>query len=184
MQFCINDFIETNTNIFTEKGLIDISKFKWLNLSFDKIPNFNFLEFTDEHNKLREVIDFDLSRFCELEIMKNKWTILANMSNHENILKRIKSLFEPCFIVQKVLYDDVGYYLFKIFLIAAIPGIILKFTLGKISSGDELGIQIEVLDTEKKISNEVKKNCLIYDRKNSLQTRIGDILVFYISKNK
>jgi hypothetical protein len=118
MKFCIDDYIETTINIFTDKGLIDLTTFKWMNPNINTIPNFNFLEFSNDHNKMREVLDFDLSRFCELEIMKNKWNDLSNMLNHESILKKIQILFEPYFLVQKVLYDDVGYYLFKIFLVA------------------------------------------------------------------
>jgi len=122
MQFSLNDVAEININLFTDKGIIDINSFKWLNLNEDKIPQFNFLEFTNDHNKLREVLDFDLSRFCEMEIMKNKWTDLGHNENYENIIKKIKFLFEPNFIIQKVLWDDVGYHLFKIFLIAAEKG--------------------------------------------------------------
>ncbi len=66
---------------------------------------------------------------------------------------------------------------FNIYIISTI----LK---GKIQSSNELGIQIEVVDIKEKLSNEVKKNCLIFDRKNELQCRVGDLLIFYISKNK
>jgi hypothetical protein len=122
MQFCINDNAEININLFTDKGIIDISKYKFMNLKINKIPNFNFLEFSNDHNKLREVLDFDLSRFCEMEIMKNKWTEIMHLENYENIIKRLKNLFEPKFVIQKILWDDVGYHLFKIFLIAAEKG--------------------------------------------------------------
>lgn len=123
MQFCVNDIAEININLFTDKGIIDLNDFKWLNLKISKVPQFNFLEFTNDHNKQREVLDFDLSRFCEMEIMKNKWTDLIHMENYENIIKKLKNLFEPNFIIQKVLWDDVGYHLFKIFLIASEKGI-------------------------------------------------------------
>lgn len=49
---------------------------------------------------------------------------------------------------------------------------------------EELGISLNVLNAEDKISNEVKKNSLIFDRKNELQCRVGDIVVIYMSKNK
>jgi hypothetical protein len=122
MQFCVDDYIEININLFTEKGLVEFPNFKWMSIGVNSIPSFNFLEFSNEHNKNREVLDFDLSRFCELEIMKNKWTELKNMQNSEQILTKIKSLFEPHLLVQRVLYDDVGYYLFKIFLVANSTG--------------------------------------------------------------
>ena len=116
--------MEININILTEKGIIDFDNFKWIPLSVADIPNFNFFEFSSEHNKLREVLDFDLSRFCEMEIMKNKWTAINNLNNSQNIFQKIESMFEPCFIVQKVVYDDVGYYLFKIYLEASRPGLL------------------------------------------------------------
>ncbi len=122
MQFCLDDYVETNIHIFTEKGIVDFFSFKWMPLNLKNIPNFNFLEFSNDHNKNREVLDFDLSRFCELEIVKNKWNDIQNMANSDNIFKKIKSLFEPYLIVQKVLYDDVGYFLFKIYLIANAAG--------------------------------------------------------------
>jgi hypothetical protein len=124
MQFCIEDYVEFNVNLFTEKGLVDFFSFKWASVNCNNIPNFNFLEFSNEHNKNREVLDFDLSRFCELEIVKNKWNGIHNMTNSDNILKKIKTLFEPFLIVQKVLYDDVGYFVFKIYLIANSKGTI------------------------------------------------------------
>ena len=119
----MGDIIELTVNIFTNKGLINIEPFQWFPLHTRKIPSLNFLEFSNDHNTNREVLDFDLSRFCELEIMKNKWNDINNISNSQNIIKKIKSLFEPTFLVQKVLYDDVGYFLFKIFLIANSKGI-------------------------------------------------------------
>lgn len=122
MKFCIEDCIENTINIFTEKGLINFSSVEWIPINITTIPKFNFLEFSNEHNNNREVLDFDLSRFCELEIMKNKWNEIYNMPNHEIIFKKIKNLFEPIFFVQKILYDDVGYYLFKIFLFAGTKG--------------------------------------------------------------
>jgi hypothetical protein len=55
--------------------------------------------------------------------------------------------------------------------------------LGEIYSG-EVGIILKVLDADEKFSNEIKKNCLIFDRKNELQCRVGDNIIFYVSKNK
>ena len=95
---------------------------------------------------------------------------------NENIIKKLKSLFEPNFIIQKVLWDDVGYYLFKIFLIAS--------QKGRLKSSNEIGIKISIKNIDEPLINEVKKNCLLFDGKNQIQIRIGDILVFYISKNK
>ena len=48
------------------------------------------------------------------------------MENYEAVLEKIKILFEPYFIIQKVLFEDVGYFMFKIFLVAASIGIIFE----------------------------------------------------------
>jgi len=49
---------------------------------------------------------------------------------------------------------------------------------------EALGINIEVVDFSEPIINEVKKNGLVYEQSNSFQLRIGDILVFYLAKNR
>jgi len=90
MKFCYGDYIDTTINLFTEKGIVNINSFKWMTATMTKTPSINFLEFSNDHNKLREVLDFDLSRFCELEIMKNKWNDLSNLLNNQKILNKIK----------------------------------------------------------------------------------------------
>ena len=44
-------------------------------------------------------------------------------------------------------------------------------------------MKIKVLDLNEDKSNETKKNNLVFDRKNEIQMHIGDVMVFYISKN-
>lgn len=122
MQFCLGDLIETNVNMFTDKGMIDASQLSWLPISINKSNNLNFLEYSTENTKMRELIDFDLSRFCEHEIIKNKWRPLSHLNSAEMILTRVKNLFEPTLLVQKIFFDDIGYYLFKIFLIGSTKG--------------------------------------------------------------
>lgn len=125
----------------------------------------------------REVLDFDCTRFCELEIVKSKWlNIQGNLTDYDLIMNKIITLFDPCFQIDNVWFDDIGYLIFKIHLTAIKKGILNSYI--------ELGILIEVKGEKEPISNEVKKNFLIYDRKNELEVRIGDTLVFYLSKNK
>ena len=57
----------------------------------------------------------------------------------------------------------------------AIPGII--------GPDDEIGMKIKVINLNENKSNETKKNNLVFDRKNEIQMYIGDVIVFYISKN-
>lgn len=55
---------------------------------------------------------------------------------------------------------------------------------GVVSNKEEIGIGLEVVEKNKPLRNEVKKNYLIYDHSNDLQIRVGDHLVFYYSVNK
>ena len=121
ISFCENDNIELNVNILSERGLVEFNSFIWQKLYLEKTPSFNFLEFKENH-KYREIFDFDLTRFCEIEILKNKWSDITNIENSENIIEKINILFCPFFIIQKILFEDVGYLMFKIFLLAANPG--------------------------------------------------------------
>ena len=75
------------------------------------------------------------------------------------------------------MFNNVVYYILKIYLLANKEGKIIW-------EKSQIGIKIKILGNEANVSNEVKKNNLIYDRKNELQLHIGDQLVFYLSKNK
>jgi hypothetical protein len=54
---------------------------------------------------------------------------------------------------------------------------------GKIKS-EELGITVTVKDQSQSITNEVKKNGLLYDSSNEIELRKGDYVVFYFSKRR
>ena len=121
MQFNVNDISEFNINLYGGDGLINFNSFKWINKKTETCPDLSFLEVGIEA-KSREVFDFDLSRVCELEIMKNKWNDISKLDDSENIINKIKNLFDPSFVVSRILFDDVGYLVFKIFLISMTPG--------------------------------------------------------------
>lgn len=138
---------------------------------FTKINNNNYFR---QKSQIKEE---DKLYFCELELYKTKWTKLeGNLTDYDLVLNKIYSLFEPYFKVENVWFDDIGYLIFKIQLIASKKGIVPSFI--------ELGIFIEVIDINHCICNEVKKNYLLYDIKNEIQCRVGDNFVFYLSKNK
>jgi len=121
MQFNLNDIAEFNVNLYGGDGLVNFSSFKWMNRKTETCPDNSFLELGIEA-KSRDVFDFDLSRVCELEIMKNKWNDISKLEDNQIIFKKITNLFNPSFHVNRILFDDVGYLVFKIFLIAIQPG--------------------------------------------------------------
>lgn len=126
--------------------------------------------------RVRDIEDYDLSRFCELEVLKNTWKTIDLLKENTYVVDNITNMFKSVFTIEKIEWDDIGYYLFKVFLKAD--------KVGKIKGENDLGIELDIKDINEKLCNEVKKNCLIYDRKNILQMRVNDILVVYISKSK
>jgi len=174
--------IEINLNILTQQGLLDFNSFTWVKYQKNKLKLTNFI---DIKNKVfdQDISDFDMCRICELEIMNKGWQCQEKQENN-SILNKVKFLFEPTFLIQKMFWDDVGYDLFKFYLIAACKGIFKHNKLGTVIHEEALGLKIKVVDYMDPIMNEVKKNGLIYERNDNFQVRIGDIVVFYISKNK
>ena len=103
--------------------MIDESSHKWQKLVTVPIPKINFLNFNEGH-RYREIADLNLSRFCELELTKNKWTDVA-LSKDETVIhyaKNIQNLLYPMFCVHKMQYDDLGIFYFKIYAIAIKTG--------------------------------------------------------------
>ena len=175
MQYTIGDYAEFTLNIFTEKGLMDIRKLVWNKITVFKTPNENFLYYSNENILKREIVDFDVSRYCEMELCKGKWNDIILLDDSDMYIGELKNKFKKNFHIMNILFDNVGYLIFKFYLEGIIPGVI--------GPDDEIGMKIKVLDYNEKKSNEAKKNNLVFDRKNEIQMHIGDVLIFYISKN-
>ena len=175
MQYTIGDYAEFTLNIFTEKGLMDIRKLVWNKITVFKTPNENFLYYSNENILKREIVDFDVSRYCEMELCKGKWNDIILLDDSDMYIGELKNKFKKNFHIMNILFDNVGYLIFKFYLEGIIPGVI--------GPDDEIGMKIKVLDYNEKKSNEAKKNNLVFDRKNEIQMYIGDVFIFYISKN-
>ena len=175
MQYAINDFAEFTLNIFTDKGLMDIRKLVWDKITVFKTPNENFLDYSNENILKREIVDFDMSRYCEMELCKGKWNDIILLENSDNYSGELNNKFSNNFNILKILFDNVGYLIFKFYLEGSKPGVI--------NADDEIGIKITILSPHEDKSNETKKNNLVFDRKNEIQLHLGDVFIFYISKN-
>ena len=106
------------------------------------------------------------------------WIGIEQLENNTTVINTLKELFGNTFDINEIYYEDNGYYLFKIILQAKKEG-----NCGGINNN--LGINIKILNKNKHICNEIKKNGLIYDENNNdLTVNIGDIITFYISQNK
>ncbi len=183
--FTLNDIFEISINLISDRGILDFDSFNWQNLRSEEIPRIDPIEYTPCRHK-KEMIEFDLSRICELEIIKNNWNDYAKLNDSyldEDLAYRIVGIIQelrknlmPYFRINKILYDEMGYLLLKIYLEAK--------EIGVITANKTLGINLIIKEKNESVTNELKKNGLIFDRCNTFQLRKGDEIVFYISKTK
>ena len=159
MQFWPGDKALININLISEMGIIDFDNFSWNEPKMAQIPNKN-----------------DINK-CEVEDIINEWNKISLLENGDIVKKNLNDLFGNNFIIKEINYDDVGYYFFKIILKA--------YKIGMCSGKDgNLGIKINIFPINSSITNEIKKNGLIFDENNELAINVGDIITFYISQNK
>ena len=158
MQFRLGDNALINMSLISELGIIDFDNIFWFKAKMETIKEIN-------------------THRCEVENMIYQWNKIDLLDKGEIVKKNLNDLFSENFIIKDIYYDDVGYFFFKIILKAYKVGI---------CSGKEgnLGVKIHILPINTNITNEIKKNGLIYDENNELAINVGDVIAFYISQNK
>ena len=162
MQFWPGDKALININLISEMGIIDFDNFFWIEPKLTDIQN---------QNETKNI------NMCEVEQIINEWNKISLLENGEIVKKNIDDLFGKNFIIKEINYEDVGYYFFKIILKA--------YKIGSCSGREgNLGIKINILPINSNITNEIKKNGLIFDENNELTVNVGDLITFYISQNK
>ena len=158
MQFRPGDNALINVSLISEIGIIDFDNIFWFKTKMENIKDIN-------------------THKCEVEKMVNEWNKISLLDKGDIVQRTVNDLFGNNFIIKEIYYVDVGYFFFKIILKAYKIGI----CSGK---NDNLGIKIHILPINSKITNEIKKNGLIFDENNELAINVGDIITFYISQNK
>jgi hypothetical protein len=104
------------------------------------------------------------------------WRDIQYLSNYKEIELKIAKLFSPFFKLKKTFFDDVGHYVFKFILIAVNVGILCQTK--------EIGFDIQIREKNNYVTNEVKKNNLLYEKINTLQLHVDDTLIFYMTIRK
>ena len=158
MQFRLGDNALINMSLISELGIIDFDNIFWFKAKMETIKEIK-------------------THKCEVENMIYQWNKIELLDKGEIVKKNLNDLFSENFVIKDIYYDDVGYFFFKIILKAYKVGI---------CSGKEgnLGVKIHILPINTNITNEIKKNGLIYDENNELAINVGDVIAFYISQNK
>ena len=115
-------------------------------------------------------------RICEYEDICYHWKNLSFLKDEKKVMIQLESIFNSNFKIIRVLYDDIGYLVFKVFLKA--------FKSGEIDNKDEIGIKFIIRQRNDIVLNEIKKNDLLFEQRNDFELRVGDTIIFYLTNNQ
>ena len=127
-------------------------------------------------NKIPNKLDPNIQnpRICEYENVCYHWKNLSFLKEKNEVMIQLESIFNSNFKIIRVLYDDIGYLVFKVFLKA--------FKSGEIDNKDEIGIKFIIRQRDDIVLNEIKKNDLLFEQRNDFELRVGDTIIFYLTK--
>ena len=180
LPFKVNDKGIINLEIYSSNNdFVMPSSIKIMMKSFDLnnyLNNLNLKGYTD-------------LRICEYENICFHWKLInkdenyyINKSKFNGIIKTIEKNFKNFFYIQDISYESIGYYIFKINLLAVKTG-----KIGNNNNGDDFGINIIIRNKNDVVENEIKKNNLLLERREVYEMRVGDTITLYFStkiKNK
>ena len=175
LPFKINDKGIINFEIYSSNNdFINPSSIKIISKYFDLKNYLNDL-------KLKEYSNL---RICEYENLCFHWKIINREKFNDkifiDILNKVEQKFKHYFEIKNILFENIGFYVFKIYLVA--------IRTGRIDSkliNDDFGINIIIKNSGDSIENEIKKNNLLLERKENYEMRLGDtIMMYFTAKNK
>ena len=167
-----------------DKGILDIeiysSNYDFINPSSIKIAAkcFDLKKYINNLNQK----GYNNLRICEYENICFHWKIMSNERRNNdktffNIINKVEKQFKPYFEIQNILYENISFYIFKIYLVAVKTG-----RIGNKQSEDDFGFNITIKKKGEYVENEIKKNNLLLDRREAYELRLGETIIFYFSE--
>ncbi len=170
LPFKINDKGIINLEIYTSNNdFVNPSSIKIILKCFDLKKYLNDLNVKGYNNL----------RICEYENICFHWKLISNENSKnkfKDIIKKIENNFKNLFYIQDISYESIGYFIFKINLLAVRPG---KIDNSKIDN--DFGINIIIRSKRDAVENEIKKNSLLLERREVYEMRVGDTITLYFS---
>ena len=164
LPFNLNDKGIINLELYTtNNGFIDPESIKILVKIFDLK---NYLT-TLEKKKISN------PRISECEEICAHWKNINLYQQHKSLNFRIKKLFEPFFEIKKIYFGNIGVNIFKVELLAV--------KKGEINDKNKIEIKIKIKDKDDYIENEIRKNNLLFERRDIFEIRVGESLLYYFS---
>ena len=163
LPFIVNDKAIINLELYTSNnGFIIPESIKII------IKSYNL------KNYLKMLYDKEINnpRISEYEELCAHWKKINLYEYHDIITQMCKIFFEPFFDIKKIYYENIGIYIFKICLKAV--------KVGKINKR-EIGIKIKIKNRNEMIENEIRKNNLLFEKRDTYEIRVGDEMIYYFS---
>ena len=164
LPFCINDKGIINLELYTtNNGFIDPDSIKIIIRAYDLKKYIKMLADKDINN----------IRISECEDLCVHWKNINLYQNHKSIILGLKKLFEPFFQIINIYFGNIGVFLFKVHLKA--------IKSGEINDKNKLEIIIKIKEEGDYIENEIRKNNLLFERRDIFELRVGDQIFYYFS---
>ena len=112
-------------------------------------------------------------RISECEELCTHWKNINQYQHHKSIMLRLKKLFEPFFEISQIYFGNIGVFIFKVYLKAVKSGVI--------NDKKKLEIIINIKEKSDYIENEIRKNNLLFERRDIFELRVGDEILYYFS---
>jgi hypothetical protein len=158
----INDKGIINLELYsTDNGFVDPKTIKILMKSYN-LKNYISKLYDKELNNMR---------ISEYEELCTHWKNINLYESDIVIIKHVSRLFSPFFKIKYICFENIGLYIFKVCLIAV--------KSGEINQKKEIGIKIKIKEKNEYIENEIRKNNLLFERRDIFELRVGDELLYY-----
>ena len=148
--------IYSSNNYFIEPSSIKI-KLK----SIDLNKNIKYFE----NNNI------DSLRISEYEDICKHWKKVDEKYKYIKNLENVKNIFGTYFIINNIYRDNFGLSIYKFNLTAKKYGLLIN---------NNINIKICIKDSNDFIENEIKKNNLLFERRNIFEIRVGESIIFYL----
>ena len=112
-------------------------------------------------------------RISEYEDLCVHWKNINLYQDHKSIISSLNQLFEPFFEISQIYFGNIGVFIFRVHLKA--------IKSGEIKDKDKLEIFVKIKEKDDYIENEIRKNNLLFERRDIFELRVGDEFLYYFS---
>ena len=164
LPFYINDKGIINLELYTtNNGFIDPDSIKIV------VKAYNLKNYI----KMLNDKEINNPRISECEDLCVHWKNINLFQHNKSLVYRLKKTFEPFFEIKNIYFGNIGVFIFKVYLIA--------IKSGEINDRNKLEIKIKIKDVNDYVENEIRKNNLLFERRDIFELRVGEQFLYYFS---